>query len=198
MVFSYVIYLFHPHARQCAIGDGSLIVGWKYGFPTGIRKRGNNLFTSFLYLFARKGREKRKVSTYISWPAKLYKLLNWEAVVFGRHKNKLLAILLMHVESEHVLTVLQSSPLQPWVVHVSARLKETTTRNDSWHWGQGVIYPLGTCWTHCGHRQQVTPMCPVGKNWVHWKCTHKCGFNLLLGEILIAFWMYPVMLPQYT
>jgi len=38
------------------------------------------------------------------------------------------------------------------------------------HWGQGVIYLLGTCWTHCGHWWQVTPMCPVGTGWVHLKC----------------------------
>jgi len=38
------------------------------------------------------------------------------------------------------------------------------------HWGQGPKYPPGTCWIHWEYRQQVTPMCPVGIGWVHFKC----------------------------
>jgi len=37
----------------------------------------------------------------------------------------------------------------------------------STHWGQGPKYPPGTCWIHWEYRQQVTPMCPVGKSWVY-------------------------------
>jgi len=76
--------------------------------------------------------------------------------------------------------------------------EEDEHRTIYFHWGQGPKYPPGTCWIHWEYRQQVTPMCPVGKSWVYWKCTHKCGFNLLLGEMLIAFGMYPVMWPQCT
>jgi len=35
------------------------------------------------------------------------------------------------------------------------------------HWGQGPKYPPDTCWIHWEYRQQVTPMCPVGKSWVY-------------------------------
>jgi len=35
------------------------------------------------------------------------------------------------------------------------------------HWGQGPKYPPATCWIHWEYRQQVTPMCPVGKSWVY-------------------------------
>jgi len=35
------------------------------------------------------------------------------------------------------------------------------------HWGQGPKYPPGICWIHWEYRQQVTPMCPVGKSWVY-------------------------------
>jgi len=35
------------------------------------------------------------------------------------------------------------------------------------HWGQGPKYTPGTCWIHWEYRQQVTPMCPVGKSWVY-------------------------------
>jgi len=45
------------------------------------------------------------------------------------------------------------------------------------------VLTLGTCWTHCGHRQQVTPMCSVGKFWIPWKCTHKCVFNFPRGHV---------------
>ena len=30
------------------------------------------------------------------------------------------------------------------------------------HWGQGPIYPVGTCWVHWEYRQCVTTMCPLG------------------------------------
>ena len=37
------------------------------------------------------------------------------------------------------------------------------------HWGQGPKYPPGTYWIHWEYRKQVTPMCPVGIGWVHFK-----------------------------
>jgi len=42
-----------------------------------------------------------------------------------------------------------------------------TTPGTLSHWGQGPKYPPGTCWIHWEYRQQVTPMCPVGKSWVY-------------------------------
>ena len=46
------------------------------------------------------------------------------------------------------------------------------------HWGQGPKYPPGTCWIHWEYRQQVTPMCPVGIGWVHFKCPLPWDSNL--------------------
>jgi len=46
------------------------------------------------------------------------------------------------------------------------------------HWGQGPKYPPGTCWIHWEYRQQVTPMCPVGVGWVHFKCPLPWDSNL--------------------
>jgi len=70
-----------------------------------IRKTGNGLFTCFFNLFLRKGREKRKVSTYRSYVHKLYNLLNWESFPFGRWKNKLIAVFLMVLVSRDWDTV---------------------------------------------------------------------------------------------
>ena len=42
--------------------------------------------------------------------------------------------------------------------------------NRSLHWGQGGKYPVGTCWTHCGHRQHLITMYPVTKSWAHYEC----------------------------
>ena len=47
----------------------------------------------------------------------------------------------------------------------SEHREETSQRRR--HWGQGPKYPPGTCWIHWEYRQQVTPMCPVGKSWVY-------------------------------
>jgi len=46
------------------------------------------------------------------------------------------------------------------------------------HWGQGPKYPPATCWIHWEYRQQVTPMCPVGIGWVHFKCPLPWDSNL--------------------
>jgi len=48
-----------------------------------------------------------------------------------------------------------------------ARVDISQCRAGSRHWGQGPKYPPGTCWIHWEYRQQVTPMCPVGKSWVY-------------------------------
>jgi len=66
------------------------------------------------------------------------------------------------------------------------------------HWGQGPKYPLGTLWTHWEHRQHVTPMCPVIKCWVHFKCTPLCDPDMPSGYILSTFWMCPAMWLQFT
>jgi len=56
------------------------------------------------------------------------------------------------------------SPLQPTTLLFPLHdFHDTLTR----HWGQGPKYPPGTCWIHWEYRQQVTPMCPVGKSWVY-------------------------------
>jgi len=46
------------------------------------------------------------------------------------------------------------------------------------HWGQGPKYPPGTCWIHWEYRQQVTPMCPVGIDCIHFKCPLPWDSNL--------------------
>ena len=57
----------------------------------------------------------------------------------------------------------QSPKRHPSTCPVFARLDTPTPT----HWGQGPKYPPGTCWIHWEYRQQVTPMCPVGKSWVY-------------------------------
>ena len=67
-----------------------------------------------------------------------------------------------------------------------------------YHWGQGVKYPVGTCWIHCDHSQQVITMCPVGEIWIHSECAWPCESNVPSGHILIVITMYPSMWSQCT
>jgi len=67
-----------------------------------------------------------------------------------------------------------------------------------WHWGQGLKYPAGTCWTHWEHRQHVSPIFPVIKCWTHLECVQPYDPNVPSGQMLNTFWMFMAMCPQCT
>ena len=48
------------------------------------------------------------------------------------------------------------------VAYSADRMHIATARQGDRHWGQGPIYPVGTCWVHWEYRQRVTTMCPLG------------------------------------
>ena len=75
--------------------------------------------------------------------------------------------------------VLPMCPLGIWplVPSVMVKIKEIQSKMGmdepgslaNPHWGQGVKYPLGTLWVHCGHRHHVFTMWLVRKSWAHFE-----------------------------
>jgi len=62
--------------------------------------------------------------------------------------------------------------------HATASLVDRDRLQLYHHWGQGPKYPPDTCWIHWEYRQQVTPMCPVGIDCIHFKCPLPWDSNL--------------------
>ena len=70
------------------------------------------------------------------------------------------------------------------------------------HWGQGVIYPVGTCWLHWGHRHQVIKMCPPTPGWAHFKCSQlmwpQCTHTQNIQNVpKMCFWWVRLGHPKY-